>query len=77
MKITVSYSSVTQVEYEFDKWEVERALIALIKLEQPDKLLKGGFWTHEWCDKEGLSGDTELVFFMRQKVAEPCAEEET
>lgn len=73
MEITVSCSAVTQVEYKFNEWDIQRALVELIKREQPDRLLKGGTWTHEWWEE--ANGDLGFVFCVRQKVAEPRAEE--
>ena len=67
MEITIGYSSVTQVKYKFDEWDVLRALIELVKCDHSERLLANGIWTHEWWPRD----DERLVFVLTQKLTEP------
>ncbi len=51
MEITVEYSSVSRVKYEFNEEEVERALIEYVKVHYAERLLGGGVWSFEWWDE--------------------------
>jgi hypothetical protein len=67
MEITIGHTAVTQVEYQFDEWDVERALVELIKREHSERLLASADWQHEWWPND----DGRLVFVVTQKFAEP------
>ncbi len=68
MEITMELSSVSRVKYEFNEWEIERALVEFVEREHAERLLKGGDWSFEWWDEADENGTLRLTGELVQAV---------
>ncbi len=71
MEITMEFSSVSRVKYQFNEWEIEHALVEFVERYHAERLLEGGGWSFEWWPgEENDDGRLGLMGELTQAVTQ-------